>query len=144
MADVGRVAGSTGEVGMTRAMVLRLFDGRYIGVDYVPTDRTHAAKFSVEDIARFGALMRPIDRSDPLHGVSFEMLPKRHGHVPMSAEEATKFRVAFKMTRLLWEADKYDRYAEGYKSQAAHAEKMAQDMRERAAALRATVIKQTA
>jgi hypothetical protein len=124
-----------------RVVVFKLYSGYYLKRDGSRTnDPTNAAaKFRTEDAYRLLAALRPIDRGDPLWGVSLEMLEKRRNDVPLSEDDFREFLVTMKTVRLIAKADKYDRDADGYIIQAKHAEQMAAKLREQAAALRQTL-----
>lgn len=127
-----------------RVMVVRLFSGHHLSRTGRSTvDGTPALQFKTEDAWRFMAALRPKrwDRNDFLWGASLELLEKRKTHSPVTDQEFAAFLATWQAARLVAEADRMDREAEGYLAQARHAEKMAATMREKAAALRASIAK---
>lgn len=84
------------------------------------------------------AHMRPQtrDHSDPLHGASVEVLPKRKKYAPLSEEEFQHYLHELRAQRLLQEADKWDRWAEAALWQAQYETARATDYRARARKLR--------
>lgn len=123
-----------------RVCVFKLFHGGFLGPDGRGTgyDISKRVQFYYEDALRFWRILGHVDRSDYLHGMSLEMLPKRSKlHHPMTPDQVDRFIATIKTARFSAEADRYDRLAEGYKAQAKHAEHMAEQMREAARQFRA-------
>jgi hypothetical protein len=127
-----------------RVMVVRLYDGWFLGPKGGKTNSpAQAVQFRAEDAYRFLSALRQgrarYKYDDALWGASLEQLPKRHTHHPLSEEQFHALLVALQTVRLLAEADRSERSADGYLLQAKHAQEMAVKMRDHAAALRATV-----
>lgn len=123
-----------------RVVVLRLLHGGYLTRTGCGTNSpAHAVRFRPEDVQRFLAVLRPVDRNDPLWGVSLEWLPKRPQHSWITDEDLRAFMVTMKDVRLKGEADRLDRLAEGYLLQAKHATESAARFRAQAAKLRETI-----
>jgi hypothetical protein len=124
-----------------RVIVFRLYSGYYLKRDGGRTNDpvNAAAKFRTEDAYRLLAALRPLDRNDPLWGVSMEMLEKRRHDVPLSEDDFRAFLVTLKTDRLIAKADRLDRDADGYLAQAKHMVALAAKLREQAAALRQTL-----
>lgn len=129
----------------TRVMVVRLFGGGYLARDGRSNNDPvgqRTVRVQEADAYRFLSAMRlsGVERhSDLLWGASLEMLDKRKRHTCLTDAEFRQFLGTMKNARLVAQADKFDRLAAGYRSQAVFAEKMAEDMRERAARLRASL-----
>lgn len=121
-----------------RVMVLRLYSGRFLAPDGRPTNSlARALQFRSEDAYTFLAALHTRDRNDVLWGMSLEMLEKRKNHYhPISPDDFRAFLVTMKTVRLIADAERLERLAEGYMAQARHAEQMAVQTREKAAALR--------
>lgn len=121
-----------------RVCVFKLFNGWYLSRTGRSTrdTRTKPAEFVYADALRFWKELGRFDHNDLLWGVSLEMLEKRKLHTPMTSDEVSELIVTMKTLRLIAQADRFDRDAEGYIAQARHAEQMAIVMRKKAAALR--------